>query len=167
MSLCHCGSAAEFSVCCAPALEGRPPAQTAEALMRARYSAYVARNIDFLISSTLPASRHESNVEAMQAWAEQAEWDGLEIVSTQKGLATDSQGEVEFIARFRLQGTPHHHHERSQFQKKDGLWYFKDGKVLYSGPDNKPAPVVNPAKAGRNDPCPCGSGKKFKKCCSA
>ena len=23
----------------------------------------------------------------------------------------------------------------------------------------------NPPKVGRNEPCPCGSGKKFKKCC--
>jgi uncharacterized protein YecA (UPF0149 family) len=29
-----------------------------------------------------------------------------------------------------------------------------------------PQPVVNPLRAvGRNDPCPCGSGMKFKKCC--
>ena len=27
--------------------------------------------------------------------------------------------------------------------------------------------VVKPPKVGRNDPCPCGSGKKFKKCCGA
>jgi hypothetical protein len=26
---------------------------------------------------------------------------------------------------------------------------------------------MNPAKTGRNDPCPCGSGQKYKKCCSA
>jgi hypothetical protein len=26
-------------------------------------------------------------------------------------------------------------------------------------------PYIAPAKAGRNDPCPCGSGKKYKKCC--
>jgi SWIM/SEC-C metal-binding protein len=28
-----------------------------------------------------------------------------------------------------------------------------------------PEPVRALPKAGRNDPCPCGSGKKFKKCC--
>ena len=28
-------------------------------------------------------------------------------------------------------------------------------------------PQQKVAKAGRNDPCPCGSGKKFKKCCGA
>jgi SEC-C motif len=26
-------------------------------------------------------------------------------------------------------------------------------------------PVINDEKVGRNDPCPCGSGKKYKKCC--
>ena len=26
-------------------------------------------------------------------------------------------------------------------------------------------PIINKDKVGRNDPCPCGSGKKFKKCC--
>lgn len=135
--------------------------------MRARYSAYVTKNMDFLMASTLPASRRESNVEAMQAWAEQAEWEGLEIVSTHKGGPDDTQGEVEFVVRYKMQGTAHQHHERSQFQKKDGAWYFKDGKVLYSGPNEKPTPVVNTVKASRNDPCPCGSGKKFKKCCGA
>ncbi|MBO5428931.1 MAG: SEC-C domain-containing protein [Peptococcaceae bacterium] len=33
--------------------------------------------------------------------------------------------------------------------------------------DEKPAkqPKVNKDKVGRNDPCPCGSGKKYKHCC--
>jgi hypothetical protein len=30
-----------------------------------------------------------------------------------------------------------------------------------------PAPYIAPEKRGRNDPCPCGSGKKYKKCCGA
>jgi len=29
---------------------------------------------------------------------------------------------------------------------------------------NQPKPVRS-VKIGRNDPCPCGSGKKYKKCC--
>lgn len=167
MSLCHCGSEKEYSDCCSPILDNNRPAPTAESLMRARYSAYVTRNIDFLIQSTAPDGRHDSNVEAMRAWAEQAEWQGLEILSTQKGSPEDAHGEVEFVARYRLQNTPHHHHERSQFQKKDGLWYFKDGRVIHSGPSEKPSPVVNTLKISRNDPCHCGSGKKFKKCCGA
>lgn len=30
-----------------------------------------------------------------------------------------------------------------------------------------PKPVKTQEKVGRNDPCPCGSGKKYKKCCGA
>ncbi|HEX4870385.1 MAG TPA: YchJ family protein [Moraxellaceae bacterium] len=167
MSLCPCGSGLDHAACCGPILDGRQSAPTAEALMRARYSAYVTRNLDFVLASTLPASRHDSDIEAMRAWSEQAEWTGLEVVSTRAGQDGDSQGEVEFIARYKLQGVAQHHHEKSQFVKQDGQWYFKDGKVLYSGASEKPAPVVNENKTGRNDPCPCGSGKKFKKCCGA
>ena len=29
-----------------------------------------------------------------------------------------------------------------------------------------PTPALAGPKVGRNDPCPCGSGKKFKKCCA-
>jgi len=31
--------------------------------------------------------------------------------------------------------------------------------------EKKPEPIINKNKVGRNDPCPCGSGKKYKKCC--
>lgn len=167
MTLCPCGSGLDHAACCAPILDGSVKAPTALALMRARYSAYTTHNIDFVMASTLPASRHDSDPEAMRAWAEQAEWTGLEIVTTRAGAEGDSQGDVEFIARYKLQGVAQHHHEQSQFVKQDGQWFFKDGKVVYSGASEKPAPVVNENKTGRNDPCPCGSGKKFKKCCGA
>ncbi len=32
-------------------------------------------------------------------------------------------------------------------------------------PYTPPQPYVAPPRTGRNDPCPCGSGKKYKKCC--
>lgn len=135
--------------------------------MRARYCAYVAGNVDFVMDTTLPDSRADSDVKAMKAWAEQSEWEGLEIITSRQGTASDQQGEVEFIARYKLQGVAQQHHEVSLFVKEDGAWYFKDGRVLASGPTEKPTPVVNTNKTGRNDPCPCGSGKKFKKCCGA
>ncbi len=167
MPLCHCSSGQDESSCCTPILSSTHPAATAEALMRARYSAYVTRNIDFIMASTLPASRSDSDETAMRAWAEQAEWESLEIVDTRQGQETDSRGEVEFIARYRLQGVAQQHHERSAFIKHEGIWFFQDGQVLASGPTEKPTPVINSNKIGRNDPCPCGSGQKFKKCCGA
>lgn len=135
--------------------------------MRARYCAYVAGNIDFVMESTLPASRADSDLGAMRDWAEQAEWESLEIISNKHGQANDEQGEVEFIARYRLNNVAQQHHEKSVFVKKEGLWFFKDGEVISSGATEKPVPVVNTNKTGRNDPCHCGSGKKFKKCCGA
>jgi uncharacterized protein YecA (UPF0149 family) len=38
--------------------------------------------------------------------------------------------------------------------------------MVYSAGESSPAAPVKKeaAKVGRNDPCPCGSGKKFKKC---
>jgi SEC-C motif len=39
--------------------------------------------------------------------------------------------------------------------------------VFFVDEDEAPAAEVGPGKDGRNDPCPCGSGKKFKKCCGA
>lgn len=167
MTLCLCSSGSDFQSCCGPILANSRSAGTAEELMRARYSAYATKNIDFVITSTLPASRSSSDFEAMRAWAEQAEWSGLEVVSTNKGQGEDNQGEVEFIARYKLSGVSHQHHEKSLFIKKDDSWFFKDGTVLYSGPSEKPTPVVNATKTGRNDPCSCGSGRKFKKCCGA
>jgi SWIM/SEC-C metal-binding protein len=32
---------------------------------------------------------------------------------------------------------------------------------------NRPTSLRNPVKFSRNDPCPCGSGQKYKKCCGA
>ncbi|MCS6245185.1 MAG: SEC-C domain-containing protein [Opitutus sp.] len=52
-------------------------------------------------------------------------------------------------------------HEKSEFQRIGGKWIF--ARTLRQGP----APVKTEPKVGRNDPCTCGSGKKFKKCCGA
>jgi SEC-C motif-containing protein len=48
----------------------------------------------------------------------------------------------------------------STFVKDDEGWKFEDGELVAEQPIVREQP-----KTGRNDPCPCGSGKKFKKCC--
>ena len=71
----------------------------------------------------------------------------------------DDEGIVEFKAHYESKGIKNIHHEVSEFQRKDGQWYFIDGQVITNQ-------IVRSApKVGRNDPCPCGSGKKNKKCC--
>jgi SEC-C motif-containing protein len=126
--------------------------------MRARYSAYVFAKMDFIFDSTHPDHRDGYDHNGTKEWAETAEWQGLEIISTKNGGADDSIGEVEFIARFSEKGDLREHHEAGQFKNKDGSWYFTEGKMIRQKP-------LTVAKTGRNDPCTCGSGLKYKKCC--
>ena len=162
MKECPCGSGRPYEECCLPLIRGERPAATAEALMRARYSAYVEKEIPFLGTSLHPDHRKGYDEKSSREWAESAEWLGLQIVDTTGGGPDDGEGQVEFIASFSVKGARQEHHERAQFARKGPAWYFVDGKEV------KPKPVVRAApKVGRNDPCPCGSGKKHKKCCGA
>lgn len=158
MTICPCGSGADYSGCCEQIISGSRSAATAEQLMRARYSAYVNAEMDFIFESTHPGQRQGYDHAGTKEWAETAEWQGLEIISTHKGGADDSVGEVEFIARFIEKGDTREHHEAGQFKRQDGRWYFTEGKMVR----HKPLTVT---KIGRNDPCVCGSGLKYKKCC--
>ncbi len=158
MNSCPCGSGVVYAECCEPVISALRPATTAEQLMRARYSAYVKVAADFIFESTHPDHRRGYDHAGTKAWAERSQWLGLEILGTNKGGPDDTFGEVEFIARFREQGALRSHHERGQFKREGDRWYFTEGIMV------KPQPMVA-NKTGRNDPCPCGSGLKFKKCC--
>jgi SEC-C motif-containing protein len=158
MNTCPCGSGVAFADCCEPVIKGTQPAATAEQLMKARYSAYVGVQMDFIFESIHPAYREGYDHAGTKKWAESSEWLGLEIVGTTKGGQGDDDGEVEFIARFREKGVLREHHEKAQFKKDNGRWYFTGGDMV------KPKPITV-SKPGRNDPCTCGSGLKYKKCC--
>lgn len=159
MSLCPCGSGQEYSACCEPFIKGEKLPETAEQLMRSRYSAYTMVNIDYLHNSLHPDHQSDHDVNAARKWAADSDWLGLEIVSTSAGGKDDETGIVEFKAGYRENGKVRQLHEISRFEKVDGRWTYVDGELP------KPQTVRNEAKVGRNDPCPCGSGKKFKKCC--
>lgn len=158
MTVCPCGSGISYSECCELIITGVRQAKTAEMLMRARYSAYVFAGMDFIFESTHPDYRHDYDHAGTKEWAETAEWLGLEIVSSKGGGMDDSVGEVEFIARFKEKGDLREHHEAGQFKRKDDIWFFTEGRMA----GQKPLAVT---KVGRNTPCLCGSGLKFKKCC--
>lgn len=158
--MCPCKSGKTYGECCEPILEGKVKAPTAEALMRARYSAYATEHIDFLRESTVPAVQAEFDAETSLAWSRAAEWLGLEIVATEKGGENDDTGVVEFRALYSAEGKVCNHHERSTFVKDKDGWKFENGELMTEKPMKREEP-----KIGRNDPCPCGSGKKYKKCC--
>jgi len=162
---CPCGSGATAADCCARyfipdgAEVGQAAAPTAEALMRSRYSAYALGAIDHIMATHHPKAQADVDLKSTEKWSREANWVGLEIVSTEAGGEADETGEVEFIARYELAGSPLTHHERAQFRRHDGRWYYWDGAMV------RPRPVVrDQPKVGRNDPCPCGSGQKYKKC---
>ncbi len=158
MNNCPCGSGKDYAACCEPIITGEKPAETAEELMRARYAAHVKVEIDFLFDSTHPDYREGYDHKGTRTWAANSEWQGLEILNTAQGGPADEEGEVEFVARFRDKDGMRSHHERGQFRRKDKRWLFTEGIMV------KPQPLSS-TKIGRNDPCICGSGRKYKKCC--
>lgn len=150
-TLCPCGSHLSYEACCARYHHGIA-APTAESLMRSRYCAYVLKLANYLRdtwhASTRPAT--------LTFNGDEPQWCGLEIRQTSGGSESDQAGEVEFIAHWlAADGRTGALHERSCFVRDEGRWYYVDGELF---------PVIA-RKAGRNDPCPCGSGKKFKQCC--
>lgn len=160
MENCPCGSEVKFEECCEPVIKGTKKADTAVQLMRARYSAYATVEADFLYESLHPDKKSTHDAEQTKDWAEKSEWNRLEIVNTEKGGEGDEEGTVEFIAHYTVKGERTRHHEVATFVKADGQWFFEDGEGV------APQQVVRATpKVGRNEPCPCGSGKKYKKCC--
>jgi len=158
MNSCYCGSGAAFSDCCEPFITGVRLVETAEQLIRARYSGYVAAQMDFIFETTHPDHRLEYDHAGTKEWAENSEWLGLQIIDVVKGGAGDTVGQIEFIARFKEKGAEREHHENARFAWDNGRWFFTEGSMV------KPKPV-SVTKIGRNDPCACGSGIKYKKCC--
>lgn len=120
--------------------------------MRSRYSAYALGLVNYLVHSTLPAQQASLDQQAILAWSLSSTWLGLEVNQTQLIKGEPQHAYVTFTARWRDENGEHSHRERSAFVRNNGNWYFID-------------PTVE-IKLERNDPCPCNSGLKFKKCCA-
>ena len=128
---CYCCSGREFENCCEPFIKGAKKPSTAEELMRSRYAAYATRQIEYLLRSTHPSTRKFHDPQAIGRWASENRWQKLEIVATDQGSPADKQGIVEFKAFYTdADDRPQVHHERSNFRKELGKWFFVDGKVL-------------------------------------
>lgn len=123
---CYCGNSRSFTDCCEPLLKGTEHAATAEALMRSRYCAFVVGDTEYLLASWHPDTRPSRvRINPDQKWL------GLRIVQTEAGLAADTSGIVEFIARFKVGGgAAARLHERSRFTRIDHRWLYVDGDHL-------------------------------------
>ena len=131
-------------------------AESAERLMRTRYSAFVLVKPDYIVKTTLPAQQNLLDIQAIESWAREMNWAGLEIIEHIPKLGK-RHAQVEFKAYFKTDEDLQAHHELSAFVKvadktnKDARWYFLDPTVSMS--------------VSQKQPCICGSGEKFKRCC--
>jgi SEC-C motif-containing protein len=131
-----------------------------KAMLEARYRAHVKGDIDFIIASCHPDVRRKQDREEIERWSRESKWLGLKVEEhTEEG----DVGHVRFTCRY-MDAGGHEvlHSEIAEFRKaEDDRWYFYDSK--------RPSTTMTreEPKVGRNDPCPCGSGRKYKKCCGA
>ena len=160
MKNCHCGSDRQYSDCCEPFISRQAKAPTAEALMRSRYSAYVERAIDYIVNTCVAKDGSEDiDHKSTREWSEKSTWLGLKITAVEGGGPEDAEGTVDFEASYERDGLRDVHQEKAKFKRENGEWLYDEGVIV-------PRTIVRVSpKVGRNEPCPCGSGKKYKHCC--
>jgi SEC-C motif domain protein len=120
---CPCQSGESYAACCGPLHRGEAHAPTAERLMRSRYSAFAVGDSAYLIETWHPSTRPES-LELDPGMR----WFSLEILSRTAGGMLDSNGVVEFRARYRLDGEVGEQRETSRFVRENRRWFYVDGR---------------------------------------
>ena len=164
-STCPCGSNLTYQQCCEIAHNNHKNVETPEQLMRSRYSAHVLGLVDYVVATYHPSCHAEDQREGITQSID-SDWCQLEVIKAEAG-SNENEGFVEFNAYFNEDGKRYCLSERSRFVKEHGLWYYIDGTFPQDEkePDPRLSQPISNLKVGRNDPCICGSGKKFKKCC--
>ena len=151
---CPCGSPL-YSECCQPLHLGQKKAESAEQLMRSRYSAFAKEEIDYIVKTTAIGQQQSLDIKAIADWSKANQWLKLEIVQAQEKL-DKNHTQVELKAHYAdakdTSRTEQLLHEVSHFVTHDGAWYFLD-------------PTTD-QNITMKQPCICGSGKKFKQCCA-
>lgn len=161
METCPCGSDMTYAECCKPYIDGEKSAETAETVLRSRFCAYTNHEIEYLMETTHPDKRQDDDETSFKKWAKKMKWLKLSILKSDDGGGPDdNEGSIEFVADYEQKGIRKKHHELAKFKKKDDKWYFFDASTPIPETYKRPE-----RKVGRNEPCPCGSGKKYKKCC--
>lgn len=147
---CLCGSGNTYSTCCQKVHLDHAAASTAEELMRSRYTAFALEKSSHILKTWVENKRPK----ALNFDDHPVTWIHLTINSSKDGQPENSTGQVDFTSTYIENGQLCTLSEISNFKKIDSLWYYVDGVC-----------DVSKRKLERNRPCPCGSGKKFKRCC--
>ena len=119
---CPCLSGLPYAECCAPLHHGTTVAQTAEALMRSRYSAFSQGLPQYLLDTW-----HESTRPSALELDASIRWYRLDLHGRERGGPLDVAGVVEFEAYWRSPDDRGSHRERSTFVRESGRWYYVDG----------------------------------------
>lgn len=150
-SLCPCGSKRDYTICCQPLHNGTTHAATPEQLMRSRYSAYTLKDAKYIFATYAKSQQSSNAIAEIKDFANSCRFVKLTVLNSEQN---DELGFVEFKAHYFYQNLFCELHENSKFIKEDAKWCYLSGDIT---------PVAD-IKVGRNDECPCGSGKKYKKC---
>ena len=122
---CPCCSGKSYEECCKPFHTKTKSPQTAEELMRSRFSAFAIPNGEYLMDTTFPAKRKLHNKKDLQEWGEINDWTKLEIISK------PTSNQVEFKAFYKDDKDKMQiHHELSDFRQIEERWYYVTGKFL-------------------------------------
>jgi SEC-C motif-containing protein len=156
MTACFCGSQKEYDICCGLYLEKEEIPQTPEQLMRSRYTAYCLADIGYIKQTMKGTPLNTFDVLEAKEWANSVTWLGLKVI--QSYMETHVVGFVEFEATILERKQLKIIHELSEFHKQGTSWFYVDGL------NKRETSTKNKSKVGRNGPCPCGSGRKFKNC---
>ncbi len=127
-SLCPCKSTRTYADCCLPFINWEKKPQTAEQLMRSRYTAFFFRLSDYIYRTTHPDTRDPKLERELEETVGDINWRFLTIIGSSKGSKEDKKGKVEFIAEYFVEGEPHELHERSRFKRFKGDWKYLDDR---------------------------------------
>ncbi len=122
--------------------------------MRSRFSAFCVGNGEYLVNTHHPETLGGLTAEKLSNASDEWRWTRLDVLYHNVTGAT--QSEVAFNAWYLEKEQLMCHSEVSTFVLLDNEWKYQKGNF-----ENRAAKDV---KYGRNDPCPCGQGKKYKKC---
>lgn len=148
---CYCGNTQPYSQCCEPIHLNPHSAQVPEQLMRARFSAHILKNVEFVIETYHPSCQASNERDAISE-SVHSHWLRLEIISTQMG-ATPNEGFVHFKAFLDQEGKVFCLEERSRFLKEITVGFILT--VNFQPPSNKAVTTLVLAVVARN----------IKKCC--
>lgn len=123
---CPC-SDKPYVECCSSYLLGKKIPTTCEQLMRSRYTAFALKDVPYIEKTMIGPAKEDFDEEALKERLKDQEFVDLEIVET---IERGNKGTVEFKAFFRIGSDGYYLHEKSEFVKQDGKWYYFDGDIL-------------------------------------